>query len=385
LSYYGDNMKILAIFIDMLGADYLHIANPKAPQNEMDNLLDSLGGTFFTSCYTPAPDTPRSTACMWSGLYPKANGCNNRLKYPGRYLCAPNNIWETLDKAGFELNIYLKSTINGIGFLPKPYEEKAYDGTIQDFCNSITIKDDSFTFFYIPDLHYYLDNYGYTQKHLINGTKLCASLLENIFDRYDKDTFDYICIFSDHGFRYEQVKNDYLLDTDRVRTTMFIRKKGEKLVSVDNRLCSNLDLMPTVCEMANLKCPSNLDGVSILSNYHEYVLLEDHEDFSVKLGQTIEHWGVVTEDGIFRLECSGKWDCEHIGNTSLEQWEKIIRVKMDDYDQNRMLWDALHIYDGNKIANNRYSNGEIIRRPLRKLKCVILIKLILIKVKNVLF
>ena len=56
-------MKILAIFVDMLGADYLNVANPNAAQTDIDRMLLDIGGTFYTNCYTPAPDTPRSFAC----------------------------------------------------------------------------------------------------------------------------------------------------------------------------------------------------------------------------------------------------------------------------------------------------------------------------------
>lgn len=93
-------MKILMLFVDMLGADYLNIGNKRCRSGSMDRLLESLGGTFFERCYTPAPDTPRSSACMWSGVYPKENGCNNRLKYPGRYLQTKTNLWKLADIGG---------------------------------------------------------------------------------------------------------------------------------------------------------------------------------------------------------------------------------------------------------------------------------------------
>lgn len=377
-------MKILAFFIDMLGADCLNIGNSSAERTDMDVFFQKLGGTFYTNCYTPAPDTPRSTACMWTGLYPKANGCNNRLKYPGRFLKPEQHLWETLENKGYQFNVFLRRPDNEIGLLPKPYDKYAYYGNIENFLTSLELQEDSFTFLYLPDLHIVLDNYGYTKKALKKGTSLVAELLNKTFATYDKDLFDYIMIFSDHGFRYEFENREFLLDTDRVRTTMFIRRKGEKELLTDTRLCSTLDVYPTVCEMINNPLPEKVDGCSILSSEHSYVLLEDHEDFTVKLGQAVEHWGVVLDKGICRLECSGKWNTNEMAGFDELYWESLIQEKMDDYQENRKLWDALHIYDGNKVVSNMYSDGSLIKKNFRRAKIFILLKIIGSKITNIL-
>ena len=54
-------MKVLSVFIDMLGADYIHTLNPNIAETSFDKLLKQMGGTIYSNCYTPTPDTPRSS------------------------------------------------------------------------------------------------------------------------------------------------------------------------------------------------------------------------------------------------------------------------------------------------------------------------------------
>ncbi|UJF33216.1 hypothetical protein [Paenibacillus hexagrammi] len=60
-------MKILSVFIDMLRPNLMNVHNHEVPEHELDRFFRQLGGTLYTNCYTPAPDTARSMACFWSG------------------------------------------------------------------------------------------------------------------------------------------------------------------------------------------------------------------------------------------------------------------------------------------------------------------------------
>ena len=356
-------MKILMLFVDMLGAEYLHHGNPDCPETDMDKLFTRLGGTFYEKCYTPGPDTPRSSACMWSGVYPKTNGCNNRLKYPGRYLSADINLWKMAENSGYKCNIYVRPTINRIGLLPYPYEKKVQYELFEDALANFSITENSITFFYLPDLHYMMDVNGYGMNTMGKGTAIAVECINRILSKFQADTFDYIMIFSDHGFRIKRRK--HLIDNDRVRTMMFIHKKGDTSIRVDSQIRSNLDVFPTVMDMAGLKISKELDGKSLLGDGHEYVLIEDHDTFSVKLGQTIEHWAVIRDDGKHWLECNGLWEHE-CQNTDFDEDEfrKIVTLKMDDYEINSRLWKTLHMYDNNKLENNTYTTGAPIKATL---------------------
>ena len=105
-------MKIAAIFIDMISANRLNLCNSKAERTMIDECLQKIGGTLYANCYVPAPDTPRASGCMWTGLYPKANGCNLRYKYPREFLSAEKiNIWSVLEKLNYKINILVSLAI----------------------------------------------------------------------------------------------------------------------------------------------------------------------------------------------------------------------------------------------------------------------------------
>lgn len=75
-------MKILLAFFDMIRVDHIQMYNPQAEKTVFDTMFQKIGGTLFSKCYTPAPDTPRSLACLWSGYVPSNNGCDTRIKWP---------------------------------------------------------------------------------------------------------------------------------------------------------------------------------------------------------------------------------------------------------------------------------------------------------------
>jgi len=89
-------MKVLLVFIDMMRTDLLSVYNQNVKdKTSFDLLLEKIGGCIYTNCYTPAPDTPRSLACLQTGLHPYFNGCNTRIKWPKYY------VKEEVRKAGY--------------------------------------------------------------------------------------------------------------------------------------------------------------------------------------------------------------------------------------------------------------------------------------------
>src|SRR3989338_5821760 len=78
-------MKILIIFVDMLRPDMLQVLNSAVAKGPLDEELEKIGGTLYRNCFTQAPDTARSLACVWSGKYPYKNGCDKRIKNPKFY------------------------------------------------------------------------------------------------------------------------------------------------------------------------------------------------------------------------------------------------------------------------------------------------------------
>lgn len=76
-------MKILFLLCDMLRANLLKTFNTDIKKRVHRLLVWEVGGEYFTNCYTPAPDTPRSLACLYSGKYLKEmdarEGCISRI------------------------------------------------------------------------------------------------------------------------------------------------------------------------------------------------------------------------------------------------------------------------------------------------------------------
>ena len=165
-----------------------------------------------------------------------------------------------------------------------------------------------------------------------------------------------------------------------------MKKKGENSLKIDTHLRTNLDVCPTILEMAGILSFENYDGKSLFGEGHNYVLIEDHEDFSVRLSQSIEHWAVITENNKFWLECSGKWEKEkEVDDFAEEYFTNIIIEKMNDFEMNHKLWLAMHMYDENKMIDNVYSDGSIITKPFYRSKWIIGIRIIVGKVIRLFF
>lgn len=375
-------MKILALFIDGLGGQFLNIQNKNWPQTPIDDFLNQIGGTLYNYCYSPAPDTPRCSACMWTGVYPKRNYCNSRVKWPNAFINRKiDNIWSILNKKEYKINIYMNSSTKKLGLVPTGYGECIYGDTIYDFFEKAEIVENSFNFFYLPDIHYVMDTIGFQEQSYLDGIILQQKIVKEIWEFYHAcEKFDYVLMFSDHGFQMKDRRYKHLLCEDRIRTFMFVRRKGDKKLIVDKKLRSNLDIMPTICELLNYKVKNQLDGRSLFDpNGHRYILSEDMKDFSTEISQSAEHWCVITNDMKKHwLDCSGTWEHETmLGEFNEEKFEKIVKRKMSDYKKNRAVYDCSEKYrDYAKYyrIKNRFSNGQMLYKNIFYFKDIQIIK-----------
>lgn len=363
-----DRMKILALFVDALGAEYLNVCNPEHPRTIMDDFLTQLGGTMYKNCYTPAPDTPRSSACMWSGAYPRKNHCNTRVKWPRECLNVEiDTIWKILKKKKYKINAFLNESTEKLGLIPDDLGIHTYGDTIYDFFKNADIAENSFNFFYLPDIHYKLEETEWSEYGLKKGLELQLSIIEEIFSYYKAtQLFDYIIMFSDHGFQKNERDYEHIINSDRAKTFIFIRKRSEQILRIDDKLRSTLDIAPTIYEILKYQGKQKTDGKSLFDREgHEYILIEEMDDFSTNISQSVEHWAVVTKDNkIHWLECDGRW--EHQSSEQAEffnekKFEKIIAKTMSDYERNRRLYPTSYNYKQytiNHMKKDCYSNGQ---------------------------
>jgi arylsulfatase A-like enzyme len=124
-------MKFLLIFIDALRPDMLKVYDNSMPETALDEIFKNLGGTIFTKCYTPAPDTTRSTACLWSSKYPMANGCNTRMKWAKYCMNSPEySLFYLLRQQGYSFNVFTGGRDNIESAALPPFFDEEYEKSI---------------------------------------------------------------------------------------------------------------------------------------------------------------------------------------------------------------------------------------------------------------
>ena len=295
-------MKILIIFCDMLRANRLQIVNNNISKATLlDKWIGKFGGCTYTNCYTPAPDTPRGLACLYTGLYPKLNGCTLRTDWPRYYQKDQNGtIFQLLKECKY--NIYTnfsKYELETGALTDKDLKCVSNYNSFLDLYNSDSIKDNnsnSLTFLTINDYHQCVVDYSALKIADKKGHSQLLNAFNMFFKKYNKDIFDYIFIFSDHGCilsddNFSCQKKYNLLNDNRSKIFLHMRKKGEINSYVDSSLRSIMDIYPTIAEIANKSIPNNINGVSLFQpNPHDFIVIEDSCDFKPRLGIYNDIW-----------------------------------------------------------------------------------------------
>jgi len=285
------DMKILCIFLDSIRPNRLGTFNNKIRPNTFDSFINSFGGDIYTNAYTPGPDSPRSTSAFLTGIHPNKNGCNTRLKWPQFYLKETENIFDFFQSMNYKIDCF--SPLNEIknGFYPKNFNPINYKNNHDDylkFLKDLKLENDHFIFLSFPDLHRTMDDYGANKIGEQQGYIILSEILKTIFEIHDKDSFDDIIIFSDHGYKlsreYKFQKQEFLLNFDRTNIFFLHRKKGESNIIFNNLLLSTEDIFSVFKKIVN---DENF------SFNRQYVLIEDHIDFSVTIDQKIEQWALA--------------------------------------------------------------------------------------------
>lgn len=359
-------MKILMIFIDMLRPNLLHMIDERQPVREMEKVFQKWGGTLYTNCFTPSPDTPRSNGCLWSGRYPKDNGCDNRLKYPKFFFKEENqDIWAVMKDAGYTFNVYMHPATKVIGELPPCMEDCgnfSNGKTLQEFLTTVEIKENSFTYFCLEDFHAAVTDYFASVNCIPFGDKKIAGALHLIETELDPDLFDLTIILSDHGFRiYKEPMPDYAAQLGKIRSQVFMltRTKGQREVTTNKKFCSLLDVYPTICKQANLPPRGAIEGVSLMEPaVHLPLIIEDHRTFNAELGQTIEYWGVIDQEGIHCVDSRHNWIGPKLSEEKKQEYEQLLLLKATDYGKNVKMSQIRGFYEDCLVSAPHYFDGE---------------------------
>lgn len=301
-------MKILIVFIDMVRVDHLNTYNPRAKESLLDKRIRRLGGVLFTRCYTPGPDTPRSIACMQTGLYPYFNGCDTRIRWPKFFIKDDiTTIWDHISELGGVINLChnRNEVITGFFRYCERSNVRMFDNP-QYFLEQGDFSDGSVSFIGIPDMHTALGDYKASDFAFRKGDEV----VDLFFSKYLNDEFvsqfDYTIIFSDHGFQMESEHNKMrskmeLLNDSRNQLLMFVHKKGDKEIRIDNRIASMVDLYATLEGLIGKF--DFRQGYSLLEKpVRKTAHVEDHTDFLVYPEIMIKQWRVISDNYDIRTD-----------------------------------------------------------------------------------
>jgi arylsulfatase A-like enzyme len=361
-------MKVLTIFIDMIRANRLSTFNGNVNKTPLDIAFKEMGGTIYTNCFTPGPDTPRGISTFLTGVDPYKNGCTTRLKWP-QYFLDKNlpTVFDIFLEKGYKLDCFSSPRERDNGLLPEHIAKMDihnHDYNMDDYLSKIELQEDHHLFVSIPDYHWAFDDYGYSTHGEKEAYQVTKSVYDIVFKNLNKDDFDHIFIFSDHGFKFhaETKLEDkkMMLNTDRTNCILLHRAKEQKEINIDDRLCSLADMMPTYKEL--LGCKDH--GYSIFhGKYREFVVIEDHINFAPSVNQNIDLWAVVKKDSIYirtleeaitidRFDKTISKDIDAENDKILEE-NSSFGMYMDEYQK-------IFIYRDNiRAKNDNYMNGKI--------------------------
>ena len=363
-------MKVLFIFCDMLRANILKTFNGNVEKNsQIDDCFKKLGGTAYTKCYCPGPDTGRGMGCFYSGRYPKYNGCTKRAYWPLNYLKKDTfNIFELFKKHNYNMLTYLEKRKVETGFFPRMKYDKLtnyykFDDFIDKLSEQMEKEKDVFSFASISDYHWAISDYGSNKKGDRYGQKHVANCLDRIFDKIEPDAFDYIVLFSDHGFKAQQdLKENKLrfLNDDRTRIVMMVRKKGAKKIEKKDNLTTIMDVFPTFMDILHDKTDVSLDGVSLFKEKKDRcVIIEDYYGFFTEIGRDFELWGARTDKYFYITNVYDSMLLKDVKKGKFVE-EKNPDEKMIKEFEKKIIKDAIS-FEGNKEI------GDVLKR-LRKRK-----------------
>jgi hypothetical protein len=304
-------MKNLLLFIDMLRVDKLNLYNHSVKQTSIDEFILNLGGTLYMNCYTPGPDTPRSLACIQTGLYPYFNGCNLRTQWPHFYIsdeietltdiCIRNNIAVNIYNTEAEWNVgAFKCTEKDLLFVCHNYDKFV--------SNELKDKRDSLTFLFLDDYHTAINDYRNLEEGVRVGHGQIRMCLEKYLMREIIDLYDNIFVFSDHGHMlFQEIKTrrsclDYL-DNKRTQILMFHHQKNKKSLQRDINLHCIFDLYATLLNLFDIDRDYR-HSISLFDNKgHDFIVINDSSnflDFSPEVVHIIDQWRVITHNFDFR-------------------------------------------------------------------------------------
>lgn len=290
----------------MLRANRLLVNDEALTRDGLEKLLESIGGTLFSNCITPGPDTPRSTGMFFTGELPKVSGVNARSKWPGPYLEPDKTtLFSWALSKGIPIKI-IDESINHSGlFFPQEVQIKAKFFPSLDSLRAAEEQGDALELeiIFIVSMTYHKvvdDRSAHKSSHRL-GAELIASELEEVVSDLQLGPGDQLILYSDHGCKLsdDSFDEDSLTDRDRSQFVFFHSQFTEPKVTSDNTLFSMVDLHFIISGLIKslvLTGGAGANGMLELPEAREMVHVEDHEAYSTKIGDVVRKWAVFSQD-----------------------------------------------------------------------------------------
>lgn len=334
-------------------------------KSEFGNFLSNLGGTIFTNTYTHSPDTPRSLGSFWSGKEPKINKCDTRLKYPYFFLNKESiNLLKLAKENNYYVNVCANRNKLNNGIIPLKFKkiDVLEDSSCLDvFLNKIDkTKKKSLTFIDLSDMHWVLDDFSHSKLAETYGVKKLYNAIDLIFKKINKSDFDLILFFSDHGHQYNFERGQKflldILDDSRSKIYAQIWNKSNNEINFNSELFS-------ICDIGNLlqSAISEDDPNVLMPIPREYLLVEDHIDFSVNISMPIGVWRLITKQSSLTIDYKGNYKSS-VKNSDL--LIKLIEKKSSNFLELRSQYDTLKFYNLMKSERPNFSDGSKRYHPL---------------------
>ena len=360
----------------MIRANKLATVNPRVVTGTpLDSILNRLGGTVYTNCFTPAPDTPRGIASFLTGLPPLLNGCDNRVKWPRHYLQKDlPTIFDLFLQKDYSLNIFSNPNERETGLFPEHItnlDVHNKDFELENYLKRIKLNDNHLVFVGLPDFHWAIDDFGNTTFGEKRAYGQISDTVDLVLSSFEPNAFDHIYIFSDHGYKLAhelyKVPDFHRLNDDRTRILMFHHKAGiANTVSTNSKLCSIMDLYYSLEGHLN-GIPMNLSLSSSVAR--EWIAIEDHVKFEPSVNQDIALWAIVTQEHYYIRDLKSGYlqvKGDKFKECVVDEYDKLL-LENTSYREYHDKYQRLIKYQKLIFKQNDFMNGTV-RQKTTKLK-----------------
>lgn len=307
-------MKILMLFLDQVRPSSIK-------DTPFEEWINNFGGTRYINCHTPSPNTTRSLAALFSGHPPKINGCDRPIKLAKHFMKPEiDDIFSIFKKNNYKVDVFHSPNEIEAGLFPSSVDgTRALHGDIYKFRDSLEMADKHLVWVGTNIHHFWMNRYNYNRAFIPDVLNKTKNFLENFFKLFDRDEFDHIFMFSDHGFLFSDEERSLktYLSSRRTNVLMVHRKRTDIKLNIQDKFCSIMGLHSSLRSLVGknhaFERPLEHDD-SI-----EFLTLEDPVSYQPVVNNVNSMWGVrLDKDFIYITSQSGQSEID-IGTLPAEK------------------------------------------------------------------